>query len=77
MNCVVATFLLFLLSFISSAEAAWDPAGDTIALLLGLFLAFIGICAFLGWWYVCDYYLLIYLFFTSSLFNLNQRSRRE
>jgi len=50
MNCVVAAFLLFLLSFISSAEAAWDPAGDTIALLLGLFLAFIGICAFLGWW---------------------------
>jgi len=61
MNCVVAAFLLFLLSFISSAEAAWDPAGDTIALLLGLFLAFIGICAFLGWWYVL-WLLFIYLF---------------
>ena len=48
------TLLLFLgliTAFLTKGVAAyhWDPAGDTIALLVGLFIAYIGICAFIGW----------------------------
>jgi len=50
MNSYIGFLLVVFASFFISSAHAWDAAGDTIALLLGLFLAFIGICAFLGWW---------------------------
>jgi hypothetical protein len=46
---LISFILIIFASFVSSAHA-WDAAGDTIALLIGLFIAFIGVCALLGWW---------------------------
>jgi hypothetical protein len=48
---ILVVVLLFIFSFISPAMAAhpWD-AGDTIALLLGLAIGIVAICAGLGAW---------------------------
>jgi len=43
-------FIVVLTSLFQTVEGKWDPAGDTIALLVGLFILFIGICAGLGWY---------------------------
>jgi len=49
-----ALFLVLVLSLLNQVSAAgsaakWD-AGDTIALLIGLVLLFVAICAGLGWY---------------------------
>lgn len=51
MKAVFLVLLAFVFSLIEPAAAAkeWD-AGDTIALLLGLVVGIVGICAVLGWW---------------------------
>jgi nitrate reductase gamma subunit len=51
MKAVFVILFAFILALIEPAAAAkeWD-AGDTIALLLGLVLGIVGICAALGWW---------------------------
>eukprot|EP01115_Flamella_aegyptia_P013666 TRINITY_DN739_c0_g1_i1.p1 TRINITY_DN739_c0_g1~~TRINITY_DN739_c0_g1_i1.p1 ORF type:complete len:71 (-),score=33.26 TRINITY_DN739_c0_g1_i1:96-281(-) len=50
-NSLILFSFAIILAFISPVKAAtaWD-AGDTIALILGLVVGFVAICAFLGWW---------------------------
>lgn len=49
MNSNFFIFILSLLFVWIKPVAAFD-AGDAIALILGLCIFFIGLCAFLGWW---------------------------
>ena len=51
-SAFLSTLLLALVCFFATptlAMGAWG-AGDTVALLFGLFVIFILLCAFLGWW---------------------------
>jgi len=43
-------FLIFLVALFSQFQVVSADAGDIIAILLGVIIAIVGFCAFLGWW---------------------------